>query len=462
MLSAFPVFTWQELQSATQAALAQTEAIAAAFPEAVPLVTDSRQVKPGDFYIPLVGDRLDGHQFLEAAFQAGACGALAQTGKALPANAHHILWVPNTTISFLQLGRYHRQRLNPTVIGITGSSGKTTVKEMMYAALSPLFPTQCTQQNFNNDFGVAQTLLALQPSTRYHIVEMAMRGLGEIQRLTEHARPDIAIVNNVGPAHIERLGSLQAIAQAKTEIFKGLDPASGIAVINGDDELLVAETARVWPGQTVYFSLESVQGLKPASDGHGVSFQFKRHPVQLQVPGVHMVSNALAVLTVAELLALPLPDVIQGLSGYSGSSGRWERKPLRAFPNAWVIQDAYNANPASMLASLQTFLADRTGTRKALILGAMNELGTFSDEYHQSIAEWLSEQSGLAWVLLVGEPWKLFYKPCFQDARFEVEWVPSTEKAHGFLKAQDLTDTQLLVKGSRSYALETLLAETAA
>ena len=424
--------------------------------------TDARSLQPGQLFLPLVGERFDGHDFRSQAYAAGAVGSFMQADHAPLAGLPNQLIVPDTLLAYQQLARFHRRRVNPRVVGITGSSGKTTTKTLFQAAFQGLYRTQCTQKNFNNDVGVAQTLLAIQPDTELCVVEMAMRGPGEITRLTTAAEPDIAVITNIGPAHIERLGSLEAIAQAKCEIVKGLHPVRGVVVANGDDALLMHTLKQVWSGRLETFSLEQARDIAPTSEG-GVRFMTRGATVSLTVPGDHMVMNALAVLAVAQILGAPLHKVAEGLSGFSPEEGRYSIKQLSA--DLHVIQDAYNANPSSMEASLTAFLNQpvmQTGQQKALVLAGMNELGDLSVHYHTLLGNWLKMHATrqLAWLLLIGEDCQPALEALSQEnsaTDVVVKWVPDVHTAKQWLQSYpSLSNHFILVKGSRSYQLETL------
>jgi UDP-N-acetylmuramoyl-tripeptide--D-alanyl-D-alanine ligase len=420
--------------------------------------TDARSLQPGQIFLPLVGQRFDGHDFREQAYQAGAVAAFMQADRSPLVGLPNQLIVPDTLLAYQQLARFHRRRVNPKVVGITGSSGKTTTKAMFYAAFQSIYTTQCTQKNFNNDVGVAQTLLALEPHTQLAIVEMAMRGPGEITRLTVAGEPDIAVITNIGPAHIERLGSLDAIAQAKCEIVKGLHPNQGVVVANGDDALLMHTLKQVWAGRIETFSLDQATHIQATPAG-GVAFASQGHTITLPVPGDHMVMNALAVMATARVLGAPLDQVANGLSLYQPEEGRY---CLTAKPNrVHIIQDAYNANPASMEASLTAFLNQPTplpDQQKSLILAGMNELGELSQHYHYVLGQWLAHHGKhLHMLVLIGEdclPVKNAILALTPD--MPLVWFPAVDQAKQWLAEHQFSNQLVLVKGSRSYQLETL------
>lgn len=430
------------------------------------LWTDTRTLQSGDFFLPLSGENFDGHTYLESAFASGAIGAFVQRDKA---QAHpewqklpNLIAVEDPLAAYLAVARYHRQKINPLVIAVTGSSGKTTTKEMLYAALSPLKKTVKTEKNFNNEVGVCQTLLALQPGTEVLVVEMGMRGLRQISILSEAARPDIALIVNVGPAHIGMLGSLENIARAKMEITEGMAPNKGILVLHGDNPLLTKLAPTLWSGRTEPYSLKEAQDIHPA-DVHGkagVQFTYQGVEVSLPVPGEHMVSNALSVLKTGQALGLNLQDLAKGLSQFVPEKGRWERTALEGYPNVWIINDAYNANPDSAKASIKAFLSTANQQqRHILVLGGMKELGDFTQDYHEKLGLWLSAQPAVDALFTVGEEARWIAEAA-QNAQFPVRYAETIEHltqqlAHGSIP---LENAVIYLKGSRAYKLDDIPA----
>ena len=426
------------------------------------LWTDTRSLQPGDFFLPLSGERFDGHDYLEQAFKAGAIGAFVQKDK-MASNPQwkqfpNLIAVDEPLMAYLAMARLHREKINPIVIAVTGSSGKTTTKEMLYAALSPLKRTIKTEKNFNNEVGVSQTLLSLQPDTEILIVEMGMRGLRQISILSEAAKPDIALIVNVGPAHIGLLGSLENIAKAKLEIVEGMDPQRGQLILCGDNTLLKGLASDLWPGKTVAYTLSEAQQLEPYVETaqEGVRFTYQNAAVRLSVPGEHMVSNALGVFKVGEALGFPPSDIARGLSAFVPEKGRWERMPLDGYTNAWVINDAYNANPDSAMASLKAFLSmPRDGLRNILVLGGMKELGDFSREAHEELGRWLAQQAGIDRLIAVGEEGQWLAKAA-KAAQYPVDFASTVEEGIQHLLKGALDNAIIYLKGSRAYQLDTI------
>jgi UDP-N-acetylmuramoyl-tripeptide--D-alanyl-D-alanine ligase len=434
------------------------------------LWTDTRTLQSGDFFLPLSGENFDGHHYLESAFASGAIGAFVQREKA---QAHpewqklpNLIAVEDPLAAYLAVARYHREKINPLVIAVTGSSGKTTTKEMLYAALSPLKKTVKTEKNFNNEVGVCQTLLALKPGTEVLVVEMGMRGLRQIAILSQAARPDIALIVNVGPAHIGMLGSLENIARAKMEITEGMDPEQGTLVLHGDNPMLTLLAPTLWAGPTALYSIKEAQHIQPYflnggdTGPTGVQFNYQGIHVRIPLPGEHMVSNALGVLKAGQALGLDLQKLAHGLAQFVPEKGRWERTALAGYTNVWIINDAYNANPDSAMASIKAFLETATQRqRHILVLGGMKELGDFTQEYHEKLGRWLAAQSAVDALFTVGEEAR-WIADAAQNARFPVRYAETIEHLTQQLALGSipLEDAVIYLKGSRAYKLDDLPA----
>ena len=358
------------------------------------ICTDSRQLAAGQLFVPLVGERFDGHAFLPAALEAGAVALLAQAEQLPPAAISALagsvpLWlVPDTLLAYQQLACLWRRQLPAGVVAVTGSAGKTTTRELIRAALAPLGEVGASSGNENNDVGVPLTLLKATPAQAAVVVEMGMRGLGEIERLSRCACPDVAVITNIGTAHIGRLGSREAIATAKCEITAGLRP-DGVVVIPAGDPLLDGALARVWAGRVVRIALageghEAQANLVGQLDGSGGILKLAGEElagveVAMPLEGVHHARNLLLALAVARELGLeparwqPLEVALPG-----GRSRRLELGGVR------LLDETDNASPEAVLASLD-LLARQPGRRFA-VLGTMLELGDQSLALHREVA----------------------------------------------------------------------------
>lgn len=480
-------FTLAEILTATQGTLVLNEAYCPATLFA-PL-TDTRGLSTTSFpegiapvFIPLVGETFDGHHFIPQLAEQGVSLCFANNAYLAESTTQTwlasnplltIISVPDTLEAFQGLARYHRQRLVGTkIVGLTGSSGKTTVKELLAFGLASGFLVQATEKNFNNDIGVAKTLLAIAPETQVAIVEMGMRGLGEIARLAHTALPDIGLLLNVGPAHIGRLGSLEAIAQAKCELAEGVGK---ILIANADDPYITAQLTLQGVAEPVErraFTVTQAEQLQALPNG---CFQFfvEGTPFHTTLPGEHQVKNWLAVIQVAKALGLPLAQLADQLSQFQSVAGRFESVALGG--NAVLINDAYNANPSSMRASLQAFLKPASASvSQLLIVGTMQELGEFEQGYHQELLAWLVQQakeSALRGLVFVGHEvagYEVFLRQLLKETgvenTFSVLTAETVEAVAEALPAWIVSfrqpaeqSVEWLLKGSRSHGLERLV-----
>ncbi|WP_193195788.1 UDP-N-acetylmuramoyl-tripeptide--D-alanyl-D-alanine ligase [Nostoc sp. MG11] len=340
--------------------------------------TDTRIIKPGEVFLALRGEKFDGHQFVPTAIAKGALAAIVDFEYENP--GFPVLQVKDTLQAYQKIGRWWRDRFEIPVIGVTGSVGKTTTKELLAAVLATQGRVHKTYENYNNEIGVPKTLLELGAEHDYAVIEMAMRGRGQIAELTQIARPTIGVITNVGTAHIELLGSEEAIAEAKCELLAEM-PANSVAILNHDNPLLIATAAKVWAGQVVTygFSGGDIQGL--LIDNETVEVAGIQLPLPL--PGRHNAANFLAALAVAKVLGIDWSSLKAGVM-VNMPTGRSQRFAL---PNdVLILDETYNAAPEAMLAALQ-LLADTPGKRKIAVLGAMKELGERSQQLHSSVGE---------------------------------------------------------------------------
>lgn len=361
------------------------------------ITTDTRSLKPGHLFLALRGENFDGHHFAEAAVEKGAIAVITDRRAATQLNGLPQLQVEDTLLAYQQIARWWRDQFEIPIIAVTGSVGKTTTKELIAAVLSTSGNVLKTQANYNNEIGVPKTLLELGPEHDYAVIEMAMRGPGQIAELTQIARPTVSVITNVGTAHIGLLGSEQAIANAKCELLTQM-PTTSVAVLNHDDQRLIDTAGTVWQGKTLTYGLEGgdLQGtiINPQT--------LEVEGIQLPLPlaGRHNALNYLGALAVAKLLQVDWTPLTKGLA-VELPSGRSQRYDL---PNDIVILDeTYNAGLESMLAALQ-LLAGTPGGRHIAVLGTMKELGDRSPEFHQQVGKMAQQLNLDALLILVDDP----------------------------------------------------------
>jgi UDP-N-acetylmuramoyl-tripeptide--D-alanyl-D-alanine ligase len=342
--------------------------------------TDTRALKPGEVFLALRGEKFDGHEFVPMAIARGAICAIVdfeyQNSPDFP-----VLQVKDTLQAYQKIARWWRDRFDIPVIGVTGSVGKTTTKELIAAVLATQGRVHKTYGNFNNEIGVPKTLLELGTEDNFAVIEMAMRGKGQIAELTHIARPTIGVITNVGTAHIELLGTEEAIAQAKCELLAQM-PKDSVAILNHDNPLLMKTAAKVWQGEVLTYGLSG-------GDIHGklIDSATKLEVAGMELPlplaGRHNATNFMAALAVAKVLGIDWSTLKSGVM-VNMPTGRSQRFALAN--DVVILDETYNAAPEAMLAALQ-LLADTPGTRKIAVLGAMKELGERSPQLHSSVGE---------------------------------------------------------------------------
>ncbi|MEB3338518.1 MAG: UDP-N-acetylmuramoyl-tripeptide--D-alanyl-D-alanine ligase, partial [Leptolyngbyaceae bacterium] len=359
------------------------------------ITTDTRSLQPGHVFLALRGEKFDGHEFVPIAFKQGAIAAIVDSVSSLDSTSHPLLQIPDTLEAYQKISHWWRNQFAIPVVAVTGSVGKTTTKELISAVLGCFGSVLKTQANYNNEIGVPKTLLELEPSHQYAVIEMGMRASGEIALLSQIARPDIAVITNVGTAHIGRLGSEAAIAQAKCELLAEM-PSTGIAILNHDNPLLLETATRVWQGRTLTYGLEGGDLHGELLDSETLLVEGVKLPLPLA--GRHHALNYLAALAVAKVLNLSWSPLTTGLT-VNLPGGRAQRYEL---PNDIVILDeTYNAGLESMTAALH-LLAETTGKRRIAVLGTMKELGDRSPEFHHQVGA-VAQQLHLDHLLILAD-----------------------------------------------------------
>ena len=413
--------------------------------------TDSRQLQAGDFFVPLVGERFDGHRFLDQVPEHKVQAAVVSRSWAEPLPPDLLHWrVDDTLLAYQQLALLHRRALGQPLVAVTGSAGKTTTRELIRAALAPLGAIQASEGNNNNDVGVPLTVLGADVDHRALVIEMGMRGPGEIERLSRCTEPDLAVITNIGTAHIGRLGSREAIAAAKCEITAGLH-AKGTVVIPAGDLLLESALAAVWSGRVLRVRLadDPEVGADLVGEIKGDQLLIDSDRLPLHLDGRHNARNLLLAVAVADQLGVSR-KALQGMQVKvpGGRNRRLQQGGLT------LLDETYNASPEAVLAALE-LLAAQPGRRFA-VLGTMLELGDRSLELHQEVAA-RAVQLGLDGLVLVdgGAEGKAMAEVASSLPHLKL--VSKPEDAAAPLAAWLESGDVLLLKASRGVALERLI-----
>jgi len=426
--------------------------------------TDSRAIGHGELFVAIRGPRYDGHAFVAAAQNGGSVAAMVERGAEIGAPGMPRVVVDDTLIGLQRLAAAYRARLGMRTVAVTGSSGKTSTKDMTGAVLGAAMPVVMTQGNFNNHLGVPLSLLQAGYEHAAGVFELGMNHPGEIAPLARMIRPEVAVVTNVGTAHIEFMGSRAAIAREKGSVLAALPP-TGLAIIPAEDEFLealagMAGGARVFLTGIEKGDLRAEQVMqRPDGCGFIIRHHGERVPAELPVPGLHMVRNALMAVAVGLHFGLGLEACARALSRTAIAHGRLSRRSLRG---AVVLDDSYNANPESVLAALETLAQVPTRGRRIAVLGQMGELGEESRAGHVRVGE-AAARSGLTVLIAVGGDAGWIAEAARAAPRSgggdlsEIHHVPDTAGAAvllgEFLRPGDL----VLVKGSRSMRMEKIL-----
>lgn len=425
---------------------------------------DSREVGPGDLFVALTGETTDGHKFLDQAFDRGAAGAIVSQD-----SPHPNVRVSDTFAALEALARASRARTSARIVGVTGSAGKTGTKEALFAALdrSPAKSAHRSVKSYNNHTGVPLSLARMPAEVDYGVFEMGMNHPGELAHLTTLVRPHVAIVTAIAPAHAAFFPDESAIADAKGEIFQGLEP-DGVAIIPYDsphrDRLAAAAAPHA--ARTVTFGIDqgadvrAIEAVKAANGGTFVTARIGERELSYTVsqPGKHWVTNSLAVLAAVDAVGGDLALAGLALADLGGLAGRGARLWVEVKGGrALVIDEAYNANPASMRVTLAV-LGEETAARKIAVLGEMRELGDRSDDYHAALAGPVRD-AGVQLVILVGEKIKPLAEAL--EGQVEIVHVPDAAAARDRLTATLEAGDAVLIKGSNGVGLAAVVAALA-
>ena len=416
--------------------------------------TDSRSLQAGALFIALQGERFDGHAFIAAAREAGATAALVQNDSEYDMP---LLKVADTRKAMGYLAGDWRRRFTLPLIAVTGSNGKTTVKEMLSAILSQQSLVLATQGNFNNDIGVPLTLFGLDADHHYAVIEMGANHAGEIAWLTEIAAPTVALITQCAPAHLEGFGSVAGVARAKAEIFSGVQ-AGGMAVINADDDFSALWREQAMACEQISFALHKEADVVAGNiqmDAARNNSQFLLHTpigketLNLPLPGEHNIANALAATACCLALKLPLSLIKSGLENMTAVTGRLQGKTGRC--GARIIDDSYNANPASLTAAVKVAAAG-PGTAW-LVLGDMGELGQAAGDLHYHAGE-TARTMGIERLYAIGD----LSRQAVQGFGLGAQHFTTMDELKATLLAELKAGVTVLIKGSRSMAMEAVVA----
>jgi UDP-N-acetylmuramoyl-tripeptide--D-alanyl-D-alanine ligase len=422
------------------------------------VATDSRSVRPDGIFVALTGDRLDGHDYVGDALERGAAAVLVRAGFPVDAPAVH---VRDTGDALLDLGALERRGFDGTVVAITGANGKTSTKDLAWAVVGTRHRTHASPSSFNNEVGVPMTLLGAPPDTEVIIAELGARHLGDVRRLCAVAAPRLAVVTNVGVAHLEVFGSWEAIVEASAEPVDALPP-DGVAILAADDAVVAGYAART-SARVVTFGRGSdadVRADDVALDRDGTaSFELRhedaRAHVRLRVPGAHMVGNALAAAAVGLELDVPIADVAAALS--EAQITRWRMQTSGTAAGVRVVNDAYNANPESVAAALKTGRWMAGEAHLIAVLGQMAELGPIATAEHERVGE-LAARLPVDRLLAIGPDAKAIVVAAVREG-VEPDAAVAYDDADAALAdvvAHASAGDVVLVKGSRVAGLEML------
>ena len=418
------------------------------------VTTDSRAVQPGQLFIPLVGERFDGHAYIAKALDGGAAGCLTAAAPETLLPGKLYIQVADTRLALKALASWYRKKFDLSVVQVTGSAGKTTTKEMIASVLSQRYNTLRTEGNFNNDIGAPLTLLRLMPEHQAAVIETGMNHFGEIRYLGEMVRPDIAVITNVGDAHIENLGNTrQGILRAKCEIFENLTP-EGVAVLNGDDELLNTVTLpqtilRCGAGDGCGVRVTDIDDRGLEGVACTVTIEGEHYRLTTSAPGRYMIYPMAMAAVIGRRLGLTGEEIAAGVAAYTTVGSRMHL--IRLPGERLVIDDCYNANPQSMAEGLR-MLAASPAQHRVAVLGDMGELGQLTAQAHRDMGA-LTRRLGLT-AVAVGEKMH-----ALTETDPQAQWFATVEEAMPAIRQLFAPGTAVLVKASHAMHFERIVKE---
>ena len=418
--------------------------------------TDTRTIRPGSVFVAIKGEQFDGHDFVGKALSAGALAAVVRKGQLAPAGS--LIEVEDTLEAYGRIAGLYRSRQGFKVVAITGSSGKTTTKDMVWSVLKKRFKVEKTYKNNNNEIGLPFTILGASPDTEILVLEMGMRSLGEIDYLARIARPDVGIITNIGIAHIGELGSRENILRAKGELFENLGD-SALAIMSGEDGF-AWQLSEKFQGEKRIFGFgpeATIRAENPEVKDGETRFDLvrdgKRVPVVLPYVGSHLILDSLIAIEAGLHFGIVLDEAVEALSNLEVTPGRLE--VLRK-GGCRIINDSYNANPESMKASLEVLMS--YGGRTIAVLGDMKELGVEEDEYHREIGR-IVAAGNVDYLITLGSLAEHIAGAAVAEgmAGSAVHAAASHEEAASLLEPLLTEDATVLVKGSRAMAMEKII-----
>ena len=422
--------------------------------EATSVVIDSRLIEDGGIFVATKGNRVDGHTFIDQVFEKGALGVICE--KAPSKAKGPLIVVEDSFAAIKQLAKYYRNQMSLKIVGVVGSVGKTSTKEIITSVLSAHYEVLSTEGNFNNEVGVPLTIFRIRDGHEIAVVEMGISDFGEMDRLGEIVRPDIVVFTNIGPCHLENLGDLEGVLRAKSEVIPHMNP-NGIIVINGQDEMLARIDEEALRGRRlIRYGKESKRDDVYASnienmglDGSRFTANFpdgSHYEMTIPLPGYHMVDNAIAAAAVGFLTGLNLEEIRRGMSDSQTLSGRGH---IIHAADYTIVDDCYNANPRSMCAAIDTL--GYALTRKVAILGDMFELGEEAEKLHGDVGEYAAAH-GVDSLIFVGSLAKFMYERARVHEGVEIRYYPNKELLLAALSdtSKDILrkDDTILVKAS--------------
>jgi UDP-N-acetylmuramoyl-tripeptide--D-alanyl-D-alanine ligase len=418
---------------------------------------DSRQVKEGYLFIPIKGERFDGHDFFEKAYEAGAQLVLTSNKEKVP-TSYGAIYVEDTKEALIHLANYYRSLFNIPIIGVTGSVGKTSCKEMLASVLKTELNVHKTQGNYNNDIGLPLTLLDMPSDTEVAVLEMGMNHFGEIDLLSNIAKPNFAIITNIGVSHIENLGSKEGILKAKSEIANYMSQ-NDFLLLNGDDAYLRKLEKNIEP-QIVYFGFNQENDfyIKTYEDfGYEgieavVQTPTDEYAISIKTLGKHMLYHALSAIILGEKLGLKKENIILGVENFKNEKMRLNK--IEANNGIVIINDSYNASVDSMKSALDVLDVIKTTGRKVAILGDMFELGDYAQTAHEEVGQYISTKNADV-IICVGEASRWMYEKAYLGAQNKyVLYYPSQEVLIQNIESLIQAEDTILVKASRGMRLE--------